>query len=84
MSLDEPQSVWIFGYGSLIWGTGAVETAERLEGFLEGWRRDHSRNHIGKVRIELSIGEETKLKGLGWEVPSEQRSRRPIRRQHIR
>ena len=33
------QSTWVFGYGSLIWGTGAVVTVERREGILPGWHR---------------------------------------------
>jgi ChaC-like protein len=36
----EPSTVWVFGYGSLIWGTGEVQTAERLEGYLRGWHRE--------------------------------------------
>ena len=32
--------IWVFGYGSLIWGTGVVKAAERLEGILPGWHRE--------------------------------------------
>lgn len=34
------ESTWVFGYGSLIWGTGAVTTKERRTGLLEGWHRE--------------------------------------------
>jgi cation transport regulator ChaC len=34
------QSVWVFGYGSLIWGTGGVKPLERREGILPGWHRE--------------------------------------------
>jgi cation transport regulator ChaC len=34
------RSIWVFGYGSLIWGTGSVTAVERREGFLQGWHRD--------------------------------------------
>jgi ChaC-like protein len=39
MTVDQ-HSVWVFGYGSLIWDTGAVQTIERREGFLHGWHRE--------------------------------------------
>lgn len=34
------KSTWVFGYGSLIWGTGKVKPVERREGILSGWHRD--------------------------------------------
>lgn len=34
------KDVWVFGYGSLIWGTGPVKVAERREGMLGGWHRE--------------------------------------------
>ena len=34
------KGIWVFGYGSLIWGTGEVETVERREGILPGWHRE--------------------------------------------
>ena len=34
------RSTWVFGYGSLIWGTGPVKVAERREGVLTGWHRE--------------------------------------------
>src|SRR5690348_939703 len=34
------ESIWVFGYGSLIWGTGPVVTADRREGVLPGWHRE--------------------------------------------
>jgi ChaC-like protein len=37
---DGQNATWVFGYGSLIWGTGAVETVERREGILPGWHRE--------------------------------------------
>ena len=37
---SEARSVWVFGYGSLIWGTGEVKTIERREGILSGWHRE--------------------------------------------
>ena len=33
---------WIFGFGSLIWGTGNVEPAEVVSGYLEAWHREWS------------------------------------------
>lgn len=33
-------SIWIFGYGSLIWGTSGVELAERIETVLPEWHRE--------------------------------------------
>lgn len=38
--MDENRSTWIFGYGSLIWGTGPVQTIERRVGVLPGWHRE--------------------------------------------
>lgn len=38
--IEAHKSTWVFGYGSLIWGTGAVETEERREGVLRGWHRE--------------------------------------------
>jgi hypothetical protein len=32
--------IWVFGYGSLIWGTGPVTVVERREGVLPGWHRE--------------------------------------------
>ena len=37
---EKSRSIWIFGYGSLIWGTGPVQTAERRVGVLPGWHRE--------------------------------------------
>jgi hypothetical protein len=37
---DTQRETWVFGYGSLIWGTGAVKTVERREGILPGWHRE--------------------------------------------
>ena|ERR1700746_577224 len=34
------KSIWVFGYGSLIWGTGFVKTIDRRDGVLPGWHRD--------------------------------------------
>ncbi|MGE0405856.1 MAG: gamma-glutamylcyclotransferase [Candidatus Korobacteraceae bacterium] len=34
------QSVWVFGYGSLLWNTGDVKPVERRIGVLEGWHRE--------------------------------------------
>lgn len=38
--MDGNQITWIFGYGSLIWGTGPVQTVERRVGILPGWHRE--------------------------------------------
>lgn len=38
--MGEQQSIWVFGYGSLIWGTGGVSVIERREGILPGWHRE--------------------------------------------
>lgn len=37
---DNEREIWVFGYGSLIWGTGAVKTIERRDGILPGWHRE--------------------------------------------
>jgi len=34
------RSIWVFGYGSLIWGTGEVKPTEHREGILPGWHRE--------------------------------------------
>ena len=34
------KTTWVFGYGSLIWNTGAVRPVERREGILPGWHRE--------------------------------------------
>lgn len=39
MSCDE-STIWIFGFGSLIWWTGEVVPVERREGILAGWHRE--------------------------------------------
>jgi len=33
-------TIWIFGYGSLIWGTGPVQVTEKRTGILTGWHRE--------------------------------------------
>lgn len=38
--MEENRTTWIFGYGSLIWGTGLVQTIERRVGVLPGWHRE--------------------------------------------
>lgn len=40
---DGQKSVWVFGYGSLIWDTGNVKPAERREGVLPGRHREWTR-----------------------------------------
>lgn len=34
------ESVWVFGYGSLTWGTGDVRPIDERVGYLDGWHRD--------------------------------------------
>ncbi len=33
-------SVWVFGYGSLIWDHSEIPSIEERDGWLEGWHRD--------------------------------------------
>lgn len=41
--MDENRSTWVFGYGSLIWGTGPVQTVERVWAFCQ----DGTENGLG-------------------------------------
>ena len=38
--MAEANSIWVFGYGSLLWGTGDVRPVREQIGHLEGWHRD--------------------------------------------
>jgi hypothetical protein len=60
---DNQREICIFGYGSLIWGTGAVRTAERLEGIMPGWRREWtwiSRSRHGAPTCSVERGGQVK------------------------
>jgi hypothetical protein len=39
-AVNEQSSSWVFGYGSLIWGTGPVNVLDRRDGVLPGWHRE--------------------------------------------
>jgi hypothetical protein len=39
VSSSSNTSIWVFGYGSLIWNTGSVMPVERRAGTLKGWHR---------------------------------------------
>lgn len=59
------ESTWIFGYGSLIWGTGPVQTKDSRTGFLEGWHREWT--WISQTRHgapTCSLGEGGRVKGI--------------------
>lgn len=60
------RSVWVFGYGSLIWGTGFVKVIDRREGVLPGWHREW--NWIsGRARPgapTCSLVDEGEVKGI--------------------
>ena len=38
--MTQTNSTWVFGYGSLLWGTGDVRPVREQIGYLEGWHRD--------------------------------------------
>jgi len=51
--------MWVFGYGSLIWGTGEVKPVERRVGVLQGWHREWtwiSRKRHGAPTWSLGAG----------------------------
>lgn len=35
----DASDLWIFGYGSVIWKNGEIAHAEKVEGFIEGFKR---------------------------------------------
>jgi cation transport regulator ChaC len=36
----EQSNIWVFSYGSLIWGTGPTKILDRRDGVLTGWHRE--------------------------------------------
>jgi hypothetical protein len=58
-------SLWVFGYGSLLWDLGSVRPAEERTGYLEGWHREWT--WISKIRRQgaptCSLGKGGRVKG---------------------
>jgi len=57
--------VWIFGYGSLIWGRSNIKPIEERIGELQGWHRDWtwiSTRRCGAPTCSLQLG--GKVKGI--------------------
>lgn len=48
----DANELWIFGYGSVIWKNGEIPHEEKVEGFIEGFKRRFwhgSVSHRGRV-----------------------------------
>jgi hypothetical protein len=57
------KNTWVFGYGSLIWGTGGVKIIECREGILTGWHREWtwiSKSRHGAPTCSLRRGGQVK------------------------
>ncbi len=50
-------SLWLFGYGSLIWNPGSIPFVRKVPAFVRGWKREfrqRSTDHRGT--IEAPVG----------------------------
>jgi len=53
------RDVYVFGYGSLLWGTGEVEVVSEQAGYLDGWHREWtwiSASRHGAPTASLALG----------------------------
>jgi cation transport regulator ChaC len=76
-SNNSEESLWLFGYGSLIWNPGSIPFVRKVPAFVQGWKREFrqkSTDHRGTIdapgRVVTLVPEpDAVCEGMAYEVP---------------
>lgn len=77
-SNNSEESLWLFGYGSLIWNPGSIPFVRKVPAFVQGWKREFrqkSTDHRGTIdapgRVVTLVPEpDAVCEGMAYEVPA--------------
>ncbi len=79
VTASQAGSLWVFGYGSLIWNPGSVPFCESRPCYVRGWRRefrqrstDHrgTKEAPGRVVTLVASSEDSRCYGVAYCVPA--------------